>query len=191
MGGGTQTNMGTKILTSMHEDNIIVERYILKNITLTSFTSHPLFGGLPRLDVFIALFPGNGRGGGAGASGGAGVRGGAGASGGTAEVRGGTGVRGGAGVNGWSKRVRLRGWAEVRGGAGVRGGAEVLLLLVSWLPPLGSGGCAPATSTMSGGLLLFMPTVILLFVVDGSRATAEHLKNEKMLCSNHKMSETS
>ena len=107
-------------------------------------------------------------------------------------------------MNGWSKRVRLRGWAEVRGGAGVRGGtarvrggagvrggAEVLLLLlVLWLALLGSGGCAPATSTMSGGLLLFMPTVILLFVVDGSRATAEHLENEKMLCSNHKMADT-
>ena len=132
--------------------------------------------------MFIALFPGNGSGGGAGASGGAGVRGGAGASGGTAEVRGGTGVRGGAGVNGWSKRVRLRGWAEVRGGAGVRGGAEVLLLLVSWLPSLGSGGCAPATSTMSEGLLLFMPTVILLFVVDGSRATAEHLRVGDSCC---------
>ena len=93
-------------------------------------------------------------------------------------------------MNGWSKRVRLRGWAEVRGGAGVRGGAEVLLLLVSWLPSLGSGGCAPATSTMSGGLLLFMPTVILLFVVDGSGATAELIKNKKMLCSNHKMADT-
>ena len=105
-------------------------------------------------------------------------------------MRGGAGVRVGAGVNGWSKRVRLRGWAEVRGGAGVRGGAEVVLLLVSWLPSLGSGGCAPATSTMSGRLLLFMPTVILLFVVDGSRATAELLENEKMLCSNHKMADT-
>ena len=54
----------TEYNRSMHEDNI-VERYILKNITLTSFTSHPFLGGLPRLDVFITLFPGNGSGGGA------------------------------------------------------------------------------------------------------------------------------
>ena len=63
-----------------------------------------------------------------------------------AGATGGPEVRGaGAGVRGETARVCLRGragasgWAEVRGGAGVRVGAEVRLLLVSWLPSLGSG----------------------------------------------------